>query len=263
VKILTQEQKTQYKTIDIDQSVIGSAIYEIPQEEVTRFFQTLQNRYDVLMRINSTLDVDSQIDTNNFSIFKDLVEVIENNEHTSGHSKRVSFYCSLFGEYINLSWRTTAILSTGAAVHDLGKAMLPKKILQKPGALSKKEATLMRKHPLMGVKLLQSKGYYPDLLPSVLYHHEKYDGTGYPFGLRGKQIPFHARVISIADAYDAMTSDRPYRRRLENDEALYNLFMSKGTQFDPDIVNSFINAINNMSALISPTELRSDYVLGY
>jgi len=228
---------------------VDSTIHEIPQEDVSRFFQALQNRYDVLMRINSTLDVNEPIGINGYSIFKDLVEVIENNEHTCGHSKRVSFYCSLFGEYTNLSWRTTAVLSTGAAIHDLGKAMLPKKILKKPGALSKKEAAVMRKHPLMGVKLLQSKGHYPDLLPSVLYHHERYDGTGYPFGLKGRQIPFHARIISIADAYDAMTSDRPYRRRLENDEALYTLFSCKGTQFDPDIVDSFINAINRMGTL--------------
>ncbi|MBW8742595.1 MAG: HD domain-containing protein, partial [Acidobacteria bacterium] len=124
------------------------------------------------------------------------------------------------------------------SLHDLGKLAIPEEILRKPGQLADSERLVLERHPQIGFRMLDSLGVDP-VADIVLHHHERWDGAGYPDGLRGDAIPLGARIIFVADAYDAMTSDRVYRARLSRDEALAELERCSGTQFDPAIVETF------------------------
>lgn len=186
-------------------------------------------------------------------IINSLTEIIsKKDKYTYEHCERVSYYCAVISEYLNLSDKMTADLSLNAFLHDIGKVAIPEKILKKPTSLSENEKEVMQTHPLMGVKLMQTIKCFKNILPSILYHHERYDGAGYPYGIKETQIPFFARIISVADSYDAMTSDRPYRKRLGKGIAFNNLISGKKTQFDPNIVDNFIDAVNP-SVISQPT----------
>jgi HD-GYP domain-containing protein (c-di-GMP phosphodiesterase class II) len=124
-----------------------------------------------------------------------------------------------------------------ASLHDLGKLAIPEEILRKPGPLTDTERLVLERHPQIGHRMLESLGVDP-VAEWVLHHHERWDGSGYPDGVGGDQIPLGARIIFVADAYDAMTSDRVYRGRLSDDEAIAELARCSGTQFDPGVVEA-------------------------
>jgi HD-GYP domain-containing protein (c-di-GMP phosphodiesterase class II) len=125
-------------------------------------------------------------------------------------------------------------------LHDIGKIAIDDKILNKPGKLTEEEWRVMKRHPETGYRILASSPDYIEIAEDILSHHEKYDGTGYPRGLKGEKIPIRARIIAIADAYDAMTSDRPYRKKLDHAVAIQELIDNKGSQFDPKLVDIFL-----------------------
>jgi len=125
-------------------------------------------------------------------------------------------------------------------LHDVGKAMIPLAILNKPGRLNDKELTIMRRHPLAGAQLLMGVNADQDLLEAALYHHEKVDGSGYPHGLKGEAIPLYARMTSICDVYDALTSHRPYRQGWPPARAIRYMLTRRG-QFDRKLLHSFIH----------------------
>ncbi|HBT26233.1 MAG TPA: response regulator, partial [Pseudothermotoga sp.] len=124
-------------------------------------------------------------------------------------------------------------------IHDIGKLAIPREILRKPSKLSPHEYELVKKHPVVAAELLEKAGL-SDIAKIVRHHHERYDGSGYPDGLRGEQIPVESKIISVVDAFDAMTSDRPYRPRLSKEDAIKEIKMNSGTQFDPVVVNVFL-----------------------
>ena len=130
-----------------------------------------------------------------------------------------------------------------ALVYDIGKVGIPVEVLNRRGALTDEEMRAVRQHPEVGKRLLESAMRLNALLPVVLHHHERWDGSGYPDGLRGEQIPFAARVISLCDAWQAMVTDRAYRPALGYDEAVAELRQGSGTQFDPDLVEVFIASL--------------------
>jgi len=168
----------------------------------------------------------------------------EKDSCTSGHCERVAWYCHLIGKARNISERELEVLTISALFHDVGKVLIPDEILKKPGELSDSEMTLMRNHSLFGMKIIQEMGRFSDCLPLILYHHERYDGKGYPYGLKGKSIPLLARIIAVADAYDAMTAGRRYKASLEETEAVNRLLLGKGSQFDPRVVDDFISIVH-------------------
>ncbi|MBC7106872.1 MAG: HD-GYP domain-containing protein, partial [Firmicutes bacterium] len=127
-----------------------------------------------------------------------------------------------------------------ALLHDLGKVAVPQEILLKPGPLADEEREEIRQHPVLGVMILQPAGFPPGVLVAIRHHHEDYDGGGYPDGLRGEEIPLAARLIRVADAFDAMTSARPYREPMAPEEALRELRRGAGRQFDPVLVELFL-----------------------
>jgi HD-GYP domain-containing protein (c-di-GMP phosphodiesterase class II) len=152
----------------------------------------------------------------------------------------VAIIAALIGKAAGLSTKELADLSTAALLHDIGKAVIPDSILVKPCLLDEREWEIMRTHPATGGKMVGNIERLANLAPVIRHHHEWYDGTGYPDGLKGEEIPLGARIVSIADAYDTMTSERPYSKAMSPEKALDELRQRAGTQFDSHLVNIFI-----------------------
>jgi putative nucleotidyltransferase with HDIG domain len=156
---------------------------------------------------------------------------------TGGHSLRVADYSRAIGARIlGGEGHHLQVVEYGALLHDIGKIAVPDAILQKAGPLTDDEWRIMRRHPELGHEILYGIAFLTDSLPIVLHHHERFDGDGYPAGLRGEEIPIGARIFSVADTFDAMTSDRHYRKALPLDVTVDELRRHSGTQFDPAVV---------------------------
>jgi energy-coupling factor transport system substrate-specific component len=132
-----------------------------------------------------------------------------------------------------------------ALLHDIGKIGVPDAVLNKPAALTDEEYAIIKQHPTTGYDILKDIRIIPDVHLGALYHHERYDGTGYPHGLKGEDIPLIARIIAIADTYDAMTSNRAYRKALTNDIVISEMEKNKGKQFDPALAELFIKMLKD------------------
>ncbi len=158
---------------------------------------------------------------------------------TRGHCRRVMQYSSLLAKALKLSTEETLYIERGALLHDIGKLGIPDAILYKPSQLDKEEWALMRKHTIQGASMIAGIEFLKPASPVVLFHHEHYDGTGYPYGLQGDEIPLEARIFAVADALDAITSKRPYKDAVSFEEAVAEIQRSKGSHFDPAIVDVF------------------------
>ena len=163
--------------------------------------------------------------------------------YTRNHSDRVSYYSVMIGKQLGLNEDELELLKQGALFHDVGKIGIPDAILQKPGKLTDEEYDDIKNHPSIGAKILAPARIFSDLIPMVLNHHERYDGKGYPIGLAGEDIPLMARIVCVADSFDAMTSDRSYRPRFTVIAALEEIERCKGAQFDPLVVDAFMIAL--------------------
>jgi putative nucleotidyltransferase with HDIG domain len=159
---------------------------------------------------------------------------------TMAHSMRVAAYAVLLGEAYGLSPERLHSLELGALLHDIGKIAIPRNVLLKPAALTDKEWTVMRTHPRIGYQLLADLPGMREAVQVVHAHHERYDGRGYPNGLKGEEIPVVARLFSIVDTVDAITCDRPYRMAQPFEKAFEEVRRHRGTQFDPRAVDSFL-----------------------
>lgn len=182
--------------------------------------------------------------------YLDSIEVLRytveaKNEYTRGHSERVSKFSVLIGKHMNLSESDLKTLEIGGLFHDIGKIGIPDSILVKETGLTDKEYSEIKNHPLIGMHILSNATLFQDLIPIVLYHHERYDGTGYPKQLKGEDIPFLARIASVADAFDAMTSNRSYRGPISLETVKQEFIKHSGTQFDPKIASVFIDILYN------------------
>jgi HD-GYP domain-containing protein (c-di-GMP phosphodiesterase class II) len=143
-------------------------------------------------------------------------------------------------------------IRTAALLHDLGKVAVPQEILEKPAALTSAEWRTVVQHPRIGQVILEQAAALKDAVPIILHHHERFSGHGYPFGLRGSEIPLGARIVAIADAYDAMIHDRPYKRAMSHDSAIAELRRHAGTQFDPELVALFCDLFANHAPAPDP-----------
>lgn len=164
-------------------------------------------------------------------------------EYTKGHSKRVSEYSAAIAEELGLSEDEVQNIRSVGLLHDIGKIGVPDSVLNKPGRLTEEEYQLMKQHTVTGGEILKDIGMMPGIDIGAKYHHERYDGKGYPEGLKGEEIPFIARIISVADAYDAMTSNRVYRKQLASEKVMEELEKGIGTQFDPEIAETMIRLL--------------------
>jgi putative nucleotidyltransferase with HDIG domain len=171
---------------------------------------------------------------------KALTSALETrDQETHGHSERVVEFSMRLGRELQLDVEQKRALEFGSLLHDIGKIGVPDAILRKPAALSDDEWTRMREHPLHGQKILRGINFLEGASRVVAQHHEKWDGTGYPLGLRGEEIDLNARIFAVADAFDAITSDRVYRRGRSYEEAVAELLAFAGRQFDPSVVEAF------------------------
>ena len=164
-------------------------------------------------------------------------------EYTRGHSQRVAEYSYQIAKELGMSDREAAEIKYVALLHDIGKIAIPDSILNKAGRLTDEEFAVMKTHSAEGAKILKDINIMPELDIGAKYHHERYDGKGYPSGLKGEEIPFIARIICTADSYDAMSSNRVYRKRLTDEEILAEIERCTGSQFDPEVAKAFIHLL--------------------
>jgi putative nucleotidyltransferase with HDIG domain len=160
--------------------------------------------------------------------------------YTAGHSRRVSGYACTIAKTLGLGAEDLETIRIGALLHDIGKIGISDLVLQKPGRLTPEENEVIRQHPVIGRRILEDVHGFEPYLPIIELHHENWDGTGYPNGLKSEAIPLHARIVKVADAYDAMTSDRPYRRGMAHSDAIAILRRVSGSETDPAVVEAFV-----------------------
>lgn len=166
--------------------------------------------------------------------------------YTAGHSERVARISLMIGKQMKLSLQDVKELEYAALFHDIGKIGIPDDILLKSSKLTDEEYTVIQRHPVLGVNILKSIEFLKEILPIVKHHHERYDGKGYPDKMLRDDIPLCSRIIAVADTYDAMTSDRPYRKRLAHQVAVSEIVKNKGMQFDPNVVDAFMLIENSI-----------------
>ena len=179
-------------------------------------------------------------------IFALAATVDAKDHYTYGHSRKVSQYAVAMGQLLNLPQEKISEIRIAGLLHDIGKIGIPDSILNKDGMLDEQEWRQIKSHPEMGVEILRYVADLANSLPIILNHHEHFDGSGYPAGLKGKDIPLEARLLSVADAYDAMTSLRPYHNQRTSQEAIDELKRCAGTTFDPELVRLFCTVIQSM-----------------
>lgn len=172
-------------------------------------------------------------------------------EYTKGHSSSVSRYSEALARALNLPEKDVERIKLGALLHDIGKIGIPESVLKKPSKLTDEEWEIMKQHPVIGAeKVLMPNESLHDLIPIVKYHHEHWDGSGYPEKLKGEDIPLAARIVSVADAYHALISDRPYRKGMSNEKACEILKVGAGIQWDKNLVSVFVNISESLYTMI-------------
>ncbi len=195
--------------------------------------------------------------TNLINTLQSLVAAIEaRDSYTQQHSQRVTSIAALIAEEMGCTQDEIDTIKFAGMLHDIGKISISDAILLKKDRLTPEEIEIIQQHPLIGEKILQPLGLLPAERAIVRHHHERWDGTGYPDSLKGNEIPFLARIIAVADSYDAMTSNRPYRTARENGKALDEIRRCSGTQFDKAVVDAFhaIYGSQSFQQILSPTQ---------
>ncbi len=181
---------------------------------------------------------------NTFSVLEGLVNAVDGKDHyTRAHSEHVARFALVLAESLGIEAQTKRLIRIAALLHDVGKIGIPDHVLRKPGPLDSKEQEMVRQHPLLSEMIMRETPHLTDVLDAVRHHHERYDGRGYPRGLRGEDIPYIARILCIADSFSAMITDRPYRKALPLGDAFEELRKGAGSQFDPALVEPFIDTV--------------------
>ena len=171
-----------------------------------------------------------------------LAEAVEFKDgYTRGHCERVAEYALMIATEINMSDETIKAIRHGSWLHDCGKIGVPEDILNKNGPLDPEEFEIIKNHPKWGADVAKKAAMSRPILNIIHFHHERYDGSGYPAGLKEDEIPFEVRIVTVADVYDALTSDRPYRDKYSTDKAMDIMRIMRGTAFDPDILDLFLD----------------------
>lgn len=214
------------------------SLVNIKNDELNQTYDQLRERYmDTIEALRMVVDA------------KDI--------YTRGHSDRVAYFAVKIGKAFKLSLDELELLRISGIFHDVGKIGTSDDILFKSDKLDEKEYEEIKKHPLRGASILSAVSMFKEVVPIVKCHHERYDGKGYPVGLKDDQIPFMARIIAVADAFDAMMSDRHYRSKLKFTEARIQLLQGAGTQFDPEIIEKFNSVLSDFDHMVE--EIASTY----
>jgi response regulator RpfG family c-di-GMP phosphodiesterase len=210
--LLERDRRTLYMLVNLAANAVDNA--RLHEELKTSFKQTIMS-------------------------FSQSIDAMD--KYTRRHSERVTVYCQEIAKRMGLKEGEVEEICNAARLHDIGKISLGLESLNKPQPLSTEERKNFQRHPRMGRKILEKIDSFQKLVPIVYYHHEHYDGLGYPERIKGDQIPLGARILAVADAYEAMTHDRPYRKKMSREEAIQELRAHAGTQFDPQVVKVFVS----------------------
>ena len=223
--------------------------------------QDIKEHHDLLKRVKTLINKPLMDDAASPNIrYLDFVKVLtdtldKKDPYTYGHSSRVNFYANVIAQKLDLSPKELDDLQIGALLHDIGKIGIENRIIYKEGRFDDRELQIARRHPEIGVELVTPIGLSHQVTSVIRHHHEFFDGTGYPDGLKGESIPLLARVVSLAEVFDAMVSNRPYRRALPLTEAVAELKRCSGTQFEPRLVNILLKMIEDKGESLLPQHL--------
>ncbi|AUD64057.1 hypothetical protein BK010_10335 (plasmid) [Tenericutes bacterium MO-XQ] len=230
VKIKLENQQINHMALSVS--------YGVSMKDVDDHFEEIINRAESDLYKNKLFEGGSH----RSETIKTILNTLKTKDvYSEEHSKRVSEICRQIGKKLGMTKQDLNLLTMISNLHDIGKIAIEDSILNKPGKLSPEEWDIMKRHPETGYRILSTLPEYGEIALDILSHHERYDGKGYPRGIKGEDIPIRARIISVADAYDAMTSDRPYRKKMSHQEAVTELIDNKGTQFDPKIIDIFLS----------------------
>jgi diguanylate cyclase (GGDEF)-like protein len=213
----------------------------IYQETIMGMLQEIPKEFDSILRDPDLKDIET------------IAKGIDSkSDFTKNHSIEVASYAVILGKQIRLDSSQLESLRIASMLHDIGNIGIPEHILNKPGPLTPEEKSIIQGHPGLAEMILRQYPHTDYVLPIILYHHERFDGKGYPLGLKGEEIPLLARILSVIEAYQAMISPRPYRRRITKDEVIAELKKEAGSQFDPMVVNAFINLLSQIFRFSKP-----------
>jgi len=239
----TAETEEQCLAAGADDYISKPFVPQVMQRRVERILELYELRNDLEVRLEEKRQQVELVTLNAIMAIANMIEARD--AYTRGHSNRVAQCSVAIGKKVGMSEKELKNIDYMALLHDIGKIGVPDNILNKPFSLTEDEYAVMKKHPTKGYDILKNFSAIPDLHYGILYHHERYDGKGYPGGLKGEEIPFQARIIAIADTYDAMTSDRAYRKALPLDVVIDEFVENRGIQFDPQLVDVFLEMIKD------------------
>lgn len=213
----------------------------------------IESAFKSIEQMQTIREINEELKISKEKIEKAYLETIQmlrytvevKDSYTRGHSDRVSAYSVLIGEELGLFDKDLRTLKIGGLFHDIGKIGVADRILLKPAKLTDEEYEELKKHPSIGKQIISTSSIFRDIVPIIYSHHERYDGTGYPRKLKREEISFLARIVSVADAFDAMTSKRSYRNEMNLKYVREQIVQGSGTQFDPEVVTAFLNILDN------------------
>ena len=208
---------------------------------ISRVIELAELQNDLERRLEEKTNLVEKVSLNSIMVIANTIDAKD--AYTSGHSMRVAQCSAAIANKLNWEENDVKNIHYIALLHDIGKIGVPDAILNKPGKLSAEEFEVIKKHPVIGNDILKDIHVIKSVAEGALYHHERFDGRGYPFGLTGEKIPYCARIIGIADAYDAMTSNRIYRRKLNQENVIKEFENGRGTQFDPQLTDLFLDML--------------------
>jgi len=218
-----------------------------------RFSRLYPGQMDVLAILTNAAGsaiVNQKLYQNVRSAFLQAIRALANavearDKYTAGHTDRVIKLAEQVAARLQWSRRQIETMTVGCMLHDIGKIGVPDSILNKPDQLNEHEREIMQNHPLVGLRIVREIELFKPAIPYIISHHERYDGTGYPKGLRGSEIPVEGRLLSVVDTFDAIMSDRPYRKGAQLSVAITELVNNKGKQFDPEMVDAFLDVVRH------------------
>lgn len=188
------------------------------------------------------------------SLLENVASAVDANDaYASGHAKRVASYSQRIGKALGLSESELATLERAALFHDIGKLWVSDHVISKVQPLAAADRSVIRMHPVVGAEMLEGLPTLKQEASAVLHHHERYDGSGYPYGIKGAAIPLESRILAVADAFDAMTSDRPWRDAMGMRDALEEIYANSSSQFDPKVVDAFLDVLDDISLQSEPS----------
>lgn len=223
------------------------------EDKFDQLLLLIESAFKSVEQMKTIREMNAELKDSKEKLEKAYLETIEmlrytveaKDSYTRGHSDRVAAYSVLIGEELGLYDKDLNTLNIGGMFHDIGKIGIPDTILTKMSKLTDEEYDEIKKHPSIGKQIIGKSTIFKDIIPIVYSHHERYDGKGYPEGLKGDKIPFLARIVAVADAFDAMTSRRSYRDELDLELVRKTIITNTATQFDPEIAEAFIRILDN------------------